>query len=490
MIIALGLVFYYSIDRQEYEEASVTENKYQQQIIATGSIKSREDASLSFKETGTVTQIFLQPGDKVRKGQIIIQLDESELIAGINEQISQVVRANAQLDITRGQLSPEQQARINANVFAAKSNAQGASRIALARLQSSAAEIEGFVRKTIDVYFNDPRSGHPEVRLINLSFEKGKQINNGREEIESIFVSWSPWLHTGKVADVSSVSKSFAQDLRRIDEIFFRAFTILDSGVGGDDESIAALLEGRRIVLNALEEITQDLNNILSTRAEYEKAVSIAEEERSGGSESEVFAQQAQVSSEQERLRKAQIQLAQSRIISPFDGVIGEILVSIGESVQTGSAAARVISEGGFSFEADITELEVQELNIGQQLSARVDALDEEITIQVRTIDATAKTQQEVPVYNVVFDVQAGSANIKSGFSADVFIPFGDERTIVSIPRKALMSNKNGSFVLIKKGNKSKEISVERGVSIPDTDLIEVIGSIGVGDTVLIPKKQ
>jgi len=73
-------------------------------------------------------------------------------------------------------------------------------------------------------------------------------------------------------------------------------------------------------------------------------------------------------------LELARIDLANTRIVAPFDGVIGNRGVQVGQLVQPGSALAYLIPGDGLFVEANFKETQIAQMKAGQAVEIRVDA--------------------------------------------------------------------------------------------------------------------
>jgi RND family efflux transporter MFP subunit len=80
--------------------ATVSRGTYKSTVSATGTITPKKDVDLAFTSSGTVTKVAVEPGDVVRKGDVLAKIDASALIA-------QRDAASAQLTAARTQLSED-----------------------------------------------------------------------------------------------------------------------------------------------------------------------------------------------------------------------------------------------------------------------------------------------------------------------------------------------------------------------------------------------
>jgi RND family efflux transporter MFP subunit len=80
-------------------------------LQATGYVTARRQATVSTQITGTLTQVLIEEGDRVQKGQVIARLEDSGLRAGLNVARANISSAEAQVAQADAQLT---QARADA----------------------------------------------------------------------------------------------------------------------------------------------------------------------------------------------------------------------------------------------------------------------------------------------------------------------------------------------------------------------------------------
>jgi RND family efflux transporter MFP subunit len=74
-------------------------------LQATGYITARRMATVSTQITGTLTQVLIEEGDRVEKGQVIARLEDSGLRASLNAAEANVMTAQAQVVTAQAQLA-------------------------------------------------------------------------------------------------------------------------------------------------------------------------------------------------------------------------------------------------------------------------------------------------------------------------------------------------------------------------------------------------
>jgi RND family efflux transporter MFP subunit len=77
-------------------------------LQATGYVTARRQATVSTQITGTLTQVLIEEGDRVDKGQVIARLEDSSLRASLNVARAGILSAQAQATQAQAQLTQAQ----------------------------------------------------------------------------------------------------------------------------------------------------------------------------------------------------------------------------------------------------------------------------------------------------------------------------------------------------------------------------------------------
>jgi multidrug resistance efflux pump len=104
------------------------------------------------------------------------------------------------------------------------------------------------------------------------------------------------------------------------------------------------------------------------------KTLAIAERQRVTMREEAVKNLQARVQEAEAQLELARLQLAETRIVSPVHGVVGQLIADPGERVQPGQPIVIVNDPQDIWIEANIEETSVRRVQVGQTVEITVDA--------------------------------------------------------------------------------------------------------------------
>ena len=78
---------YFSTDSvKEVTIETIAQHKIKASILASGQLKHEQEIKLSAEVIGKVTGLFVEEGDQVTKGQIVLQIDDESYIAAVEQQ--------------------------------------------------------------------------------------------------------------------------------------------------------------------------------------------------------------------------------------------------------------------------------------------------------------------------------------------------------------------------------------------------------------------
>lgn len=112
-------------------------------------------------------------------------------------------------------------------------------------------------------------------------------------------------------------------------------------------------------------------------------------------------------------------------IIVPQDGVIGAIMAEPGSSVWKGQALIRIYHTNKLEVKAEVDEVDLKNVKVGDTLTVILDAYDaEQIEGTVTEISSVGITQSNAAYFDVYVSIPTGKAKI--GQNASVYIPKED----------------------------------------------------------------
>jgi len=238
-----------------------------------------------------------------------------------------------------------------------------------------------------------------------------------------------------------------------------------------------------------ISKMNTNLSSLLSAKTSIDEANNSLIELNKGTNSLDVRAQQLS-------LESAQLAYDNSFIRAPFDGVVAQLTVHLGDNVSNGTALGTFITQQKV---ADITlnEVDVAKIKIGNKATLTFDAIDGlEITGKVSSVDLVGTVSQGVVSYPVKIVLDTQDDRIKSGMSVSAGIITEAKQDIIVVPTSAIKSQNNVSYVdTVPKETSVTDSSgvvisvaptqqqVELGIS--DDTNTEIISGLSVGDKIV-----
>ncbi len=138
----------------------------------------------------------------------------------------------------------------------------------------------------------------------------------------------------------------------------------------------------------------------------------------------------------------------ETEIAADYDGIVLEVAVIEGDDIFSGSEIAMIMSEDGFELSLSIDELDVLEIEQGQEATVTVDALSEEYTGEVTSVSYNGTSNGSSASYQITVSIDyAEDIYPAMSASAEIVIESSEEGLIV--PVNAVNTSGDDSYVYI-----------------------------------------
>lgn len=154
-----------------------------------------------------------------------------------------------------------------------------------------------------------------------------------------------------------------------------------------------------------------------TARIELEGSLKLQDEELL--SEVAIAASQARKEGAKAHLRRQELNLARTRIVAPFAGVVEDLHMNVGDYAIPGATCATLIDLDPMLVRADVTEAEVETLSVGQPVSG--------MSVAGRTLDGVVsfvgkQSDPDTRTYPVEITVDNQDYSIRSGLTVTMRI--------------------------------------------------------------------
>jgi len=198
---------------------------------------------------------------------------------------------------------------------------------------------------------------------------------------------------------------------------------------------------------------------------------------------SELAEAEAAEKSSQARLAETQYRLERSNIAAPFSGVVIEVNTIPGAYIQAGTPIVRLIDTGSFEVQASVPTRYVSSLQPGQSVAANMETGDE-LKLELRAILPLEDPSTRTRAVRFSAPDLDGIDNIAVGQSLTIQVPVGQARSVLSVPKDALIQSPAGWSVFVAAEGKAEARNVQLGV--PLGGRYEVLNGLNEGDMVVI----
>jgi len=195
-------------------------------------------------------------------------------------------------------------------------------------------------------------------------------------------------------------------------------------------------------------------------------------------------AAQSELAAAKARMVTARQQVSRTEIRAPFDGVVSERKISVGDTVQIGRELIKVIDPTSMRFEGQVSVDRLGELKLGQPVSFRINGFgDAEFRGKLARIDAAANaTTRQVEVI-AEFNDRAKAPQV-SGLYAEGRVESAERKALV-LAEGSVQRQGDSAFVWKVAGNQLKKVPVTLGERDDRRGEVVIASGLALGDEVL-----
>jgi len=500
-------------------------------IRVTGTLRTDEMVTISTKATGLVKRVHAKEGDRVTRGQLLIELDDSELRAQLARAQATVAAAEAQIAesqaavrvaesklkqarTSRGMKDTGSQSdyrRAEQNLSAARSrlaqakslagiaNTESETRVASAKASVQAAKErlkalqDGTRKQERAVAESAVNRAKTQVARMKSMLERREQLLRDKA-IAAEVVDNARRDYDAAIADLEGAQQqlSLAIEGPRTEEIRAQEEVVRQAEAAVRD---AEANRARREISS--EDVEAATAQVLQAEAALEAAK--ANLAQSDWNQDEVQSVQAALSQSRAgvlRARAAAMQaradvrfqhelLAQTRLYSPVNGIVTKRQVQTGAAVvQMRNELMTLVSADTLYFEATSPETSLPQLQRGLPARVMLDAVPGKILTGVlREIIPVAEGTNRSVRLRISF--QKPPQAVVGGFARAEIMGRSRENS-VSVPRAALVSNDGQLAVFQIEDGKAVRHPVTIGDPGGTGDRVPVIAGLTGGETIIV----
>jgi HlyD family secretion protein len=398
-------------------------------VDSSGSVSPESKVTLPFGASGTVTRVNVQPGDRVKQGDVLAELDSRNLELQVAQQQQAYIIQQAAYSMT---VQPDSGAVVAAR--AAVSNAEAAYKVAQQKQAASATDQVLISCNGVD---NALQSYNDAQTAYNAYLSDWRVQVNGSAEI-------SP-----QKARLDRAKAAYDQAVANC--------SLAKSGVNNSGVQSAAA---------QLQQAKDNLDTLLNP------------------SDRTTVAARIQLDQAKLALEQAQQQLDDARIVAPFNGVVTQVTAAVG-----GPSSGTIVLADDSQLHVGmlVDETQIGQIKPGQAAEVTFDALPTTtVTGTVTLINPAGTVSQGVVNYLVSIDLNPTQDPLKLDMTANGRVILDEHANVLAVPGAAIRTDPQGGYYVnvLDAAGEAQRIDVTTGYS--DGDLTEVAGDLQPGDRVYL----
>ncbi len=184
----------------------------------------------------------------------------------------------------------------------------------------------------------------------------------------------------------------------------------------------------------------------------------------------------------------AEMRVAKSVIIAPFDGVVTRVVLEPKEYATAGSSVVTVVSVDEIKIVSSVPETDALKVMAGLSAKVTFDAIEktQDFSAKVISVAPAAVVIEGVPTYEVTLELSSSESILKPGLTANVTVHIASRDNVIAVPRRSLIFRGNEQYVrVLKSPNNIIEVPVTAGLVGSDGS-VEIISGLSVGDSIVV----
>lgn len=193
----------------------------------------------------------------------------------------------------------------------------------------------------------------------------------------------------------------------------------------------------------------------------------------------EVEAAQSNVEQLEAALAVAEANRSKATIRAPFDGVVADIFMDVGEAINVGTPLLQLVRAETILVEAPFDEANAAEIHVGQKARINLDAYrDTDFEGEVVYIAPVVTRNPDLSrTLNVKIRITEGDEKFMAGMSADVTIIVEEKEDVLFAPSDAIIRD---SFAYVAEGGVAVRRDVTTGIG--NWSRREIVSGLAEGD--------
>lgn len=498
VIVGVGIIGYVGFSfankskntMQNVRRIQVTRGSMKVTVTGTGTVQPTIERNIGPDASGTVKKVYVKNGDKVKAGQVLIELDQDSVKTDLDQARLDLQKAEINLDDYSDELTADSiRAPFSGRIINLQ-NKKGdnvTQNSVIATLQDDSQLIfnmpvdSSTAKKTklyqkVEVFLPD-QGNTVEGKVISKNTQSVAGYNGQTRNYLKVAVPAS-----GNLSTDTKAFGSLTINGKKVDALSVATMEWINK------TEIKATLSGKITGLNMQEGQVVKKGQLLCSLSSESNAI----QKKTG-----------QLSYDQAKLKVAELEDKMNDLIlrAPIDGIVSGMNFIIGdevsgsniESSSTSTAASKslgkVISLGQMEVSFPVDEVDIAKVKIGQEASVTVDSLPDKVFKgKVMEIAEEGEVTNNVSSFDVTIALENGAGFLKSGMTANVTIEVAKKDNALLVPIEAIQERNGKKFVIVPAGGDNQQGRKMQPIEVGLTNdtYAEITKGLKEGDAVLM----
>lgn len=407
-------------------------------VTSTGNIEADRTLAVDFEGSGGIVRaIYVEPGDRVRTGQVLARVDATSARQSLRSARVQLRSAEASYAATVEGQTPQERAADQQTVAGAQVSVRGAE-LALRSARQTAAL--------------DRRQHAAAVAAAERQLAEARKADP---------------------ADPAAVSSARS------------------ALVTARQARTTSALSDRQQIASQQQSLTAARQQLASTKA----SVAVTEQPPRA---SAVAQAQAQVDSARVGVAQARTVVRQATLRAPAAGRVAAVNGTVGQSSTSSSSGSdssstatgfvTLVSASTLEVTADVAEADINDVKVGQDVAVTLAANDRQLTGTVSAVADTSTVTNNVVEYAVTVRIARGHG-AKLGQTAQLVITTGDKQDVLRVSSSALTTIGRITTATVRAAD-GTTVTRQVTTGLEGDTYTEVLGGLQAGDVVVLPTQS
>ncbi|MFQ3548143.1 MAG: efflux RND transporter periplasmic adaptor subunit [Armatimonadota bacterium] len=426
IIIAVILIWRAATRAEIIETVNPQVNNVTELVIASGLLKAKYQPEIGSEVIGTVKKVYVEEGDYVSKGQLLVLL--SDEVASQQIAVSESIQKSAEL-----QLKDLSNRPISEEIARAKAEVDQARLVNTARLRAAQKKLEDLKKGSLQSEINEAKA------LLEQSKVNAKLAQDDLNRAEDLY-------------NKGAISKA---DLDRANANYKTAVTA--------QQAAESRLERIKSPVSneAIEAAKADVE---AARYTLEQSVSIAQKNlnlllaKPTSDEINILRNKVSEAGESVKLQKTLSE--KYKIISPIDGIVTKRIAEPGFTISPGMSLLKIADMSNTEIYVETDENNLSKLKLGQKAVIFAPAFPEK-PFRAKLIRIGPGVDNVRGVVGLTLKPDTLPEYARPDMTVDVNIEVSNFKNSLTLPSTSIITIMNDSFVFVIENNRLKRKKIE-----------------------------